>query len=83
MECAAAEQSVPLAAASPLAQHLVEQGIRLPRGAVANSSSCGGRGWTDRQPRGHARGPRNALWLQTGCKHCLAHGASPFLHTPL
>lgn len=50
MECAAAEQSVPLAAASPLAQHLVEQGIELPKGAMANSSSCGGRGWTDRQP---------------------------------
>lgn len=49
MECAAAEQSVPLAAASPLAQHLLEQGTRLPKGAVANSSSCGGRGRTDGQ----------------------------------
>lgn len=50
MECAAAEQSVPLAATSPSAQHLLEQGIGLPKGAVANSGWCGGRGWTDGHP---------------------------------
>lgn len=77
MECAAAEQSVPLVAASPSAQHLLEQRMGLPKGAVANSGSCGGRGWTDGQPPalpapGCARGPGNALLLQTRCKGCFA-----------
>lgn len=64
MACAAAEQSVPLPAASRAAQHLLERGIGLPKVAEANPGSCDGRGRTDgqtascsSQPRGSCRGP--------------------------
>lgn len=47
MECAAAEQSVPVPATSQAAQCLLEQGIRLPKVAKTNLVSRGGRGQTD------------------------------------
>lgn len=77
MECAAAEQSVPLPATSQAAQRLLEWGLRLPKVAEANSGSCGGRGWTDSVlllptpgllpgdlwvPCGHTQGARAALF---------------------
>lgn len=71
MECAAAEQSVPLPVTSQAAQHLLENRTGLPKVAEADVGLCGRRGWTDRQtdrrlpappdPRALAAGPRGAL----------------------
>lgn len=94
MECAAAEQSVPLTAASPSAQHLLEQGIGLPNGAVANSGSCGWGGWTDRQPPAPPSPEVVPGDLQVPCccrqraRAALlvmlwSRGSIPFLHMPL
>lgn len=62
MECAAAEQSVPLPAASRAAQRLLERGMGLPKVAEATSGSCGGRGWTDGQPASCSSQPRGSAW---------------------
>lgn len=67
MECAAAEQSVPLPVTSQAAQHLLENRTGLPKVAEANLGLCGRREWTDRQlsappdPRALAAGPMRAL----------------------
>lgn len=87
MECAAAEQSVPLPVTSQAAQHLLENRTGLPKVAEADVGLCGRRGWTDRQTDGFllllTLGP---LLLALG-EPCWAEGLPcslcyvPFLHT--
>ena len=67
MECAAAEQSVPLPATSQAAQRLLERGIRLPKVAEANSGSCGGRGQTGGQTASCSSQPQGSGQGTYGC----------------